>query len=253
MLTILSFISPYSYSISNQPSVCVSTHFDGKVVIKYVIDGDTVILTDNRHVRLIGINTPEISHSDNKPSEAGAELARKSLMQLLKNQQQVQLLYGKERLDKHGRTLAHIYLKNGLNIQAEMLRQGLAMPLRIAPNLALMDCYSAISLIAKKEKRGLWASSRYKTHHVFSLSGSEKGFYFISGKVEQVTESRSSIWINLGNNVALRIHKEDLNNFNKNDLMSLLGKTIEASGWLYRRNKQLRMRIRHKLDLNRLN
>jgi len=253
MFVIFSLFSPYSYSISNQPSICVSTHFDEKASIKYIVDGDTVILTDNRHIRLIGINTPELSHNNNKPSDAGAELARELLIQLLHNQKQVQLLYGKERLDKHGRTLAHLYLNNGLNVQAEILRLGLAMPLRIAPNLSLIDCYSTASLSAKNKGLGLWALSRYKTRNVFSLSGNEKGFYFISGKVKQVAESRSSIWINLENNVALRIHKGDLNNFNKNDVMSLEGKTVEASGWLYHRKKQIRMRIRHQLDLNILN
>lgn len=253
MLAIFFLLSPYSYSNSNQASTCVSTRFDEKATIEYVIDGDTVVLSDDRHIRLIGINTPELSHSSNKSSEAGAELARESLIQLLDNQPHVQLLYGDEHLDKHGRTLAHIFLNNGLNVQAEMLKKGLAMPLRIAPNLSLIDCYSASSLSAKNSERGLWALARYKIHPVFSLSGNEKGFYFISGKVKQVTENRSSIWINLENNVALRIQRDDLKNFNKNDLMSLTGKTIEASGWLYHHKKQLRMRIRHQLDLNILN
>jgi len=250
MLTIFSLFCSYSYATSDQSQNCVSTHFDEKASIKHVIDGDTVVLLDNRHVRLIGINTPELSHDKRKSSEDGAELARKSLIQLLDDQSQIQLLYGKERLDRHGRTLAHIYLNNGLNIQAELLEKGLAMPLRIPPNLSLAECYSSASLTAKEENRGLWALPRYKTQKVSSLSGSEKGFYSISGKVLNVNESRSAIWINLENNVALRIHKDDLNYFDKNDLMTLRGKTIEANGWLYKNKKQLRMRIRHKLDLN---
>lgn len=246
---VFSIFSPFCYSVSNQPSSCVSAYFGENVAIAYVIDGDTVVLADNRHIRLIGINTPEISHN-NELSDVGAEIARESLIQILDNQPQVQLLYGKERLDRHGRTLAHIYLDSGMNVQAEMLIKGLAMPLRIPPNLSLMDCYSTASLIAKKEGRGLWALPRYQTHDVFSLTGTERGFYFISGKVKLVTESRSSIWINLENNVALRIVRDDLDNFNKSDLTSLRGKYIEANGWLYKRKGQLRMRIRHKLDLN---
>jgi len=154
------------------------------------------------------------------------------------------------RLDRYGRTLAHIYLNNGMNVQAEMLIKGLAMPLRISPNLSLIDCYTSAALIAKNEERGLWALPRYQTHDVFSLTGTERGFYFISGKVKLVTESRSSIWINLENNVALRIVRDDLENFNKTDLTSLQGKVVEANGWLYKRKGQLRMRVRHKLDLN---
>lgn len=253
MSAIFIFFSPYCHTSSDQPLNCVSTHFDEKAAIKYVIDGDTVVLTDNRHIRLIGIDTPELNHNKQNTSEAGAKLARQSLIQLLHQQSSIRLVYGKKRLDKHGRTLAHLYLNNGLNIQAEMLKKGLAMPLRIAPNLSLIDCYATSALSAKKESLGLWAMDRYKTHDVFSLSGTEKGFYFISGKARLITESRSSLWITLENNVALHIYKDDLNNFNKNDLMSLRGKIIEASGWLYKRKKQFRMRIRHPLDLRTLN
>lgn len=245
----LFLLTQQAYSKPVLSEKCVSTHYDEEIYIKMVIDGDTVILTDDRHIRLIGINTPEINHESINHSDPGALKAKASLEKLLKNQKSVHLTYGKEQFDRYKRTLAHLYLKNGLNIQAELLRQGLAMPLRIAPNLALADCYNTASLSAKHKNLGLWALPRYQTRHVHKLKVSEKGFHIISGKVERITESRSSIWLNLKNNVALRIHKDDLNYFNKNDLMSLQGKTIEASGWLYNRNKQLRMRIRHELDL----
>jgi endonuclease YncB( thermonuclease family) len=252
MLVILSLLNLYSYADTDLVFNCSSKQFDEKATIQSVIDGDTVILTDKRHIRLIGINTPELNHDDKKASEVGAEEARISLIDMLENHDNIWLIYGEERLDRHGRTLAHLYLDNGLNVQARMLSQGLAMPLRIPPNIALSDCYSQISMLAKRDHLGLWSLDRYKTHPVSSLTGNERGFYFISGKLEKITESRSSLWLNLHNNVALRIHKDDLNYFNKNDLMSLQGKVIEASGWLYKRNKQLRMRIRHKLDLKAL-
>ncbi len=253
MSVIFSLYSLNCYSLSDKPSACVSTHFDEKAEIKSIIDGDTVILNDNRHIRLIGINTPEINHDNIKRSDAGALKAKDFLLSLLKKQNEIHLKYGKERFDRHGRTLAHLYLNNGLNIQAELLQQGLAMPLRIAPNLSLAECYNNASLSAKQKNLGLWALDRYQTRNVLRLKGNEKGFHFISGKVERVTESRSSIWLNLQNNVALRVHKDDLKSFNKSDLMSLQGKTIEANGWLYKRNKQLRMRIRHKLDIKIIN
>jgi endonuclease YncB( thermonuclease family) len=162
MLTIFLLFSSFSYSSTHHPTTCVSAHFDEQAQIDYVIDGDTVVLQDKRHVRLIGINTPELGHDDKRP-EPGAEAAYQSLNRLLMDQN-VQLVFGKERLDKYGRTLAHVYLNNGLNIQAEMLINGLAMPLRIAPNLSMADCYASASAIAKQEEIGLWALSRYKTH-----------------------------------------------------------------------------------------
>lgn len=242
-------LSPPAFSQEKQTPVCVSTHFDEKAYVEYVIDGDTVILKDKRHIRLIGINTPELSHNK-KPSEAGAVNARNALNEMLGKSSPIQLVYGQERYDRHGRTLAHIYLIDGTNVQAQLLKSGLAMPLRIPPNLIMADCYNETSQSAKNQGQGLWALSRYSTHSVKTLSSKEQGFYFISGKVRRVTTSRSSVWINLENNVALRVKNDDLRYFKNADLPSLEGKTIEANGWLYRQKGQLRMRLRHKLDLN---
>ena len=248
---ILILVSPICLSKESFKQNCVSTHFDEKAILGYIIDGDTVILKDKRHIRLIGINTPELSH-DNSPSEAGAVSARNALKKMLGNSQVIQLLYGKERHDRHGRTLAHIYA-GGINIQSQLLKTGLAMPLRIPPNLSFADCYNKASQFAKDQRLGLWALSRYKTHSVESLSGNETGFHFISGRVRQVSTSRSSVWVNLENNVALRIKNADLSYFNKSEVLSLESKTIEANGWLYKHKGQLRMRLRHNLDLNIVN
>lgn len=242
-------VSAFSHADTQQTKPCVSTHFHEKAHIKYVIDGDTIILEDKRHVRLIGINTPELSHND-KPSEAGAKIARETLAALLSKQSPVQLVYGEERHDRHGRTLAHLFLTDGTNVQAQLLQEGLAMPLRIAPNITFADCYNNASLTAKNKELGLWALSRYKTHDVTRLKGNEKGFYFITGKVERVTDHHSSIWINLGNRIDLRINRDDLRYFDQSLLKTLQGKTVEANGWLYQRKGKLHMRLRHHLDLS---
>ncbi|GJM05710.1 MAG: hypothetical protein DHS20C09_17060 [marine bacterium B5-7] len=167
---------------------------------------------------------------------------------MLTNSSFVRLVYGKERYDRHGRTLAHIFV-GGINIQSQLLQSGLAMPLRIPPNLSFADCYNKASQLAKEQRLGLWTLPRYKTHSVKSLKGNEKGFYFISGKVRRVSSSRSFFWINLENNVALRIKNADLKYFNEPELHLLKSKYIEASGWLYKHKDQLRMQLRHNLDL----
>ena len=114
------------------PKSCVSNHFDEKAEVNYIIDGDTVVLQDGRHVRLIGINTPELARG-NKPAEQGAELARQALMTLIKDSEPIYLRHGNETHDRHGRNLAHLYLDNGIYIQAQLLKLGLAMPLRVPP------------------------------------------------------------------------------------------------------------------------
>lgn len=237
------------YSASSNSDLCVSTHYDEESQIKYVIDGDTVVLKDNRHIRLIGINTPELSHSK-APSEQGAETARLRLAEILAAKTPVLLRYDNERLDRHGRTLAHLFLQDGTNIQALMLSEGLAMPLTIPPNLLLLACYADMSRQAKNEKRGLWTKNRYQPIDVNQLSGNEKGFMFINGKVLHVSDSRSSLWIDMENNFALRILKDDLHYFDEKELFDLEGKFIEANGWIYTHKGQSRMNIRHPQDFS---
>ncbi|MGD2038075.1 MAG: hypothetical protein PVH28_09340, partial [Desulfobacterales bacterium] len=39
--------------------------------VKWVIDGDTVVLVDGQKVRYIGINAPELAHEDHKAEPYG--------------------------------------------------------------------------------------------------------------------------------------------------------------------------------------
>jgi endonuclease YncB( thermonuclease family) len=227
---------------------CSATEFDDTVTIKYVIDGDTVVLSDERRVRLIGINTPEISH-DNRPAEIGADQALDYLARLLKTNPDIGLVYDEERTDKYKRTLAHLFLKDGINIQALLLKRGLATPLIIPPNLNYLDCYGKSSEFAQSQEIGLWALKQYQPVSVESLSINDLGYRIITGNVMRTGESRSATWINLARNLALRITREDLPHFPDNMFKDLTGKNITARGWLYFANGQFRMQIRHPANI----
>ena len=226
---------------------CVSTHFDEEVYIKKVIDGDTIILNDERHVRLIGIDTPEIFH-DGRDAQPKAIEARDFLRSMLQENKRIKLRYDAEPVDKYKRTLAHLYLANGENVQAKILAKGLAVPLNIPPSIELADCYQSKSQQARKQNLGLWSLKNYQPIDVKDLSNQDSGFRIIRGKVERVNESRSSIWINMENNVAIRIVKSDLKYFDIKQIATFPGQHIEAIGKLYFRNKQHRIRIRYPLD-----
>ena len=47
---------------------CAADHTDRQVHVRYVLDGDTVILDDQQRLRFIGINTPELRHNK-RPDE----------------------------------------------------------------------------------------------------------------------------------------------------------------------------------------
>lgn len=215
--------------------------------IRHVHDGDTVVRDDGESIRLIGLDTPELAR-DGRPAETGAIIARDFLRQLLAVAGQVTIRYGEERRDHYDRLLGHLYI-DGRNVQAELLAAGLATPLFIAPNLNHVACYQQATQQARMTRQGLWALPDYQPLAATALDGSERGYRIINGTVQRVGQSRCCIWLNLSDDVALRIDRDDIQLFNDTDWNAWSGRQLQARGKLYRRNQQLRMRIRHPADL----
>jgi len=245
----LAFLSTFlSAQANSTPLSCDLGSADESVEVTHIIDGDTVILKDGRHIRLIGINTPEIGRNG-KASEPGADAARKHLLSLLQGHKQILLKFDAEESDRYKRTLAHLFLPNGKNIQANLLAEGLAIPLTIPPNLEYLDCYLQHSNGAIASQRGLWDLQQYKPLASTTLDKNIRGYHVITGRAERIGESRTSIWINLTGKVALRIKRKDLKYFDESELQDLRGKIIQVRGWVYIRNKEFRINIRHRSDM----
>jgi endonuclease YncB( thermonuclease family) len=227
---------------------CRTGDYHARVRVKYVIDGDTVKLDSGDSLRLIGLDTPEISH-DGRPDEPGARAAANYLKSLLPQHPSVPVVFGAERHDRHGRLLGHLFLRDGTNIQALLLAGGYASPLIIPPNLQFLDCYRAGAAAAMGAHRGIWSYPEYQLIDAAELTPAVRGYRRIRGPVTRTGTSRTSLWINLGKHLALRIVKSDLKYFTGIDLSGLAGITVVARGLVYRRKGQLRMRIRHPLDM----
>ncbi len=221
---------------------------DARVRIEYVIDGDTVALTSGEKLRLIGVDTPEIGYKG-KASQSGAIEAREFIKGLMHRKRLYALKYGIERHDRHGRNLGHLFLEDGSNIQAMLLSQGYATPLNIPPNLYFSDCYDQQAALAMNAKLGIWKLEQYQSTAANMLTAKDSGYRIIHGRVTRVGNSASSLWLYLGQQLAIRIIHVDLKYFPGIGPEALKGRHIEARGMLYSRNKQLRLRLRHHLDL----
>lgn len=92
-----------------------------------VVDGDTIIVEKNERIRLLGIDTPESVIPDQAPERYGIKAANFT-KKLLENSAQVCLIYPKigEKTGSYGRTLAYIYSQEGHDVNAELLKNGLA-------------------------------------------------------------------------------------------------------------------------------
>lgn len=98
---------------------------------RYVIDGDTFYAEGIGKVRLLGVDAPEVGHGKG-PDEPGGREAKNFLKQRLAGKW-VSLDYDETRRDKYGRTLAYVTTEDGAVINEELLRRGLAEPIRHFP------------------------------------------------------------------------------------------------------------------------
>lgn len=132
-----------------------TTAEDGRVIA--IIDGDTVRVAMNgksEKVRLLSIDTPE-TKDPRKPVQCfGREasqyitgLALGKIVRLESNPA--------EDKDRYGRLLRYVYLENGTNVNAEMVRQGYAHAYTKYPTPQL-DQMRQLEREAREGRRGLW-------------------------------------------------------------------------------------------------
>lgn len=216
--------------------------------LKSVIDGDTVITSDGTHIRLIGIDTPEIDYRRGH-AEPLAYRARDFLKQLIRTNTMVLVQYGTERTDQYGRTLAHLFLVDGTNIQLHLLQSGLAVPLTYPPNTQHSDCYYRAADTARMERRGLWDLPDYQTLAASELPPDTQGYRVISMKVKSIVSSKYSLTINTESDLVIRIPGSSLYLFESRGINRLTGNQITVQGELFREGDRYRMMLRHPRQL----
>lgn len=222
---------------------CTSNRYDKSANVKQVFDGDTIQLKSGEKVRLIGINTPEMNYDSGKPDPFALQ-AKQTLTKLVSHKS-IKLRYGVDKHDRYKRSLAHIFLDNGENVQATLLRQGLAINIAIPPNLWQQECYQALEKTAKQNKTGLWSHSRYEPIKASDINRKTLGFHHVTGTIKSVKQSRRSIWLNLTDQFALRISKKNQHYFTSTSKDYWQDKTITAKGWISYRNKRYAMHLPH--------
>jgi len=202
--------------------------------VQRVVDGDTVRLADGRNVRMIGLNAPETGKKG-RSAEPFAEAAKRRLQILVdENDGQVSLLVGQQAKDHYGRTLANIYGRQGANLEAQLLAEGLGYQVAITPNVALLDCQQAAERSARQAGLGVWRSAPVQPVGQISSSG----FALISGQVTDVQRNGGGLWIELQGSLVLRIAPNLVSQFDVGRLERLKGRSIEARGWVIDRSRR---------------
>jgi micrococcal nuclease len=128
------------------------------VPVVRVIDGDTIVVrlgSRDEDVRLIGIDTPE-TVKPGTPVQCFGERASHFAKRLLEGRR-VRLVFGVERHDVYGRSLAYAHLGRRF-VEAVLVRRGLARSLTIPPNDRFAPLLRRLERRAALAGRGLWGA-----------------------------------------------------------------------------------------------
>lgn len=137
------------------------------ILVKRVVDGDTLLLENKAYVRLLGIDTPELHESaklyrDAQRSNQSVETIKQMGKQAYEFTKQlvegkrVRLEFDKERYDKYKRTLAYVFLNDGTLLNGRIVAEGYASLMTYKPNVKYADLFLKLYREARENKRGLW-------------------------------------------------------------------------------------------------
>lgn len=219
---------PFSHALCPAPAALPSAR------VERVVDGDTLRLVDGRSVRMIGLNAPETGKKG-QTAEPFAEAAKRRLQSLVDaSDGEVLLRVGVQDKDHYGRTLANVYGRDGANLEAQLLAEGLGYMIAIAPNTTLVECQQAAERSARSTAQGLWRNPPVRAANAIATGG----FALVSGKVSDVQRNRGGVWLSLGSALVVRIAPEQLGLFSDVQLTALKGRQVEVRGWVIDRSRK---------------
>ncbi len=122
--------------------------------VLHVLDGDTIILSDGRRVRYIGIDTPE--RTDER-LHAAAEGAREANLRLVGGQD-IRLETDVQETDRYGRLLAYVWVGDTF-VNEALLREGWARLLTIPPDVRYLDRLRVAADAGAERRAAFWGAA----------------------------------------------------------------------------------------------
>ena len=208
-----------------------------------VIDGDTVMLSNGKLLRYIGIDCPEMRINDGDSfielpqpyAQAACDFNRKMV-----EGKSVKVEFDVQKMDKYGRLLGYCFTNNTL-VNARLLEEGLAVLYTYPPNVKYLKVLLESQARARNKKAGIWsdlkAISPDQAHNYIDQIGTVKG------RVLTTYKSAKCTFLNFGrdykNDFTVVIFPSSYPYFNRrgiNPEQYYRGRVIEVTGRIRRRN-----------------
>jgi len=208
-----------------------------------VVDGDTLVLDDGSEVRLVGIQAPKLPLGRDGFVKQPLAPEAKAALEDLALGRTVTLAFGGARVDRHGRWLAHLYRDDGIWLQGEMLKAGLARVYSFPDNRALVSDMLALEAAARDAGLGIWQIGFYAPRNGGSPQDVPVDSYeLVEGLIVTTAEVDARTFLNFDDDyttdMTATISRDDLRLFAEAGLdpLALAGHTIRVRGWVTWRN-----------------
>ena len=210
-------------------------------VIK-IVDGDTVIIeppiNGANEIRLVGIQAPKLPLGRKNfiawplGEEAKAALSAIALYET------VTLFTGGQKMDRHGRHLAHLQTANGIWVQGRMLTTGMARVYSFPDNRNLIAEMLEQETQARLSHLGLWAHPFYKIRTPTEAAALIGRYEIVEGTILHAARVKKRVYLNFGEDwrtdftASIENKNQKLFRAKGIDPLALEGKIVRIRGWL---------------------
>ncbi len=149
-----SFISPTTIPTPTKPIASQSAEL---AIVKRVVDGDTIELSDGRKVRYIGVDTPELHHPTKAVQCFGKEAMEKN--RELVEGKTISMRKDVSETDRYKRLLRYIWVGD-IFVNEYLAREGFAYQATFPPDVAYVELFRKAVEEARLNNRGLWSSCK---------------------------------------------------------------------------------------------
>src|SRR5262249_32837957 len=138
------------------PAVATAAKRSDPMLVRAVLDGDTIDVAGIGRVRLLGIDAPEIGRGFDTAAPF-ARAARDKLAELVLHRW-VRLEIDGDRVDSYKRHLAYVVREDGVCVNTVLVREGLARVVARTP-IARLDELKRAEAEARTLRKGIWGAA----------------------------------------------------------------------------------------------
>ena len=191
-------------SVAAAAEACADLTMRPGGVVVQVTDGDTVVLDDGTTVRMIGTQAPKLPLGRDGYETWPLAPESKAALEGLTLNRTVRLGYGGERVDRHERALAHVFVETPEGevwAQQVMVAKGLARVYSFPDNRACLDLLFAAEGRARLGGLGIWSDPYYSVRAANApgeLLARAGQYELVEGRVLVAEKSGGRVYLNFG-------------------------------------------------------